>query len=155
MESRSPTRDARHEFNPRDVTIEEFAVNQTATDQTIAPTEETSLGLLVVRYGLGGLMVLGGVVMAAISPAGLGVEGFAMAVGGGLSVILFNVLLRLGLSSEADREDEERARVYFDEHGEWPEEKPRRGRQWVLPAGVVTYEQEQAQLAQQAACRID
>ena len=130
-------------------------MTQTATDQTIAPTEETSLGLLVIRYGLGGLMVLGGVVMAAVSPAGLGVEGFAMAVGGGLSVILFNVLFRLGLSSEADREEEERARVYFDEHGEWPEEKPRRGRQWVLPAGVVTYEMEQAQLAQQAACRVD
>ena len=42
--------------------------------------------------------------------------------------------------------EEEQARVYFDEHGEWPEDKPHEGRQWVLPAGVVTYEQEQARL---------
>jgi hypothetical protein len=102
--------------------------------------------MLIVRYGLGAIMVLGGVVMLIISPAGLGFDGFAMAVGGGLSVVLFNVLFRLGLSSENDREEEARARDYFDEHGEWPEEAPREGRRWTLPAGVVTYEQEQARL---------
>jgi hypothetical protein len=102
--------------------------------------------MLIVRYGLGAVMVIGGVVVLIISPAGLGFDGFAMAVGGGLSVVLFNVLFRLGLSSEADREEEERARDYFDEHGEWPEDKPSQGRRWTLPAGVVTYEQEQARL---------
>jgi hypothetical protein len=61
-------------------------------------------------------------------------------------VVLFNALFRLGLSSEADRDEEEQARVYFDEHGEWPEDKPQEGRLWILPAGVVTYEQEQARL---------
>jgi hypothetical protein len=105
-----------------------------------------SAGMLLVRYGLGGLMVIGGLVMLVISPAGLGIDGFAIAAGGGLSVVLFNALFRLGLSSEADRDEEEQARVYFDEHGEWPEDKPREGRQWILPAGVVTYEQEQARL---------
>jgi hypothetical protein len=97
-------------------------------------------------------MVGGGLVMLIISPAGLGFDGFAMAVGGGLSVILLNVLFRLGLSSEADRAEEEQARAYFDVHGEWPEDTERPGRRWVLPAGVVTYEQEQARLhARQAA----
>ena len=127
-------------------------MTETATNHRIEETEDISLGLLVVRYGLGALMVLGGVVMVIISPAELGLEGFAMAAGGGLSVILLNFLFRLSVSSEADRAAEERARDYFDEHGEWPADEPRRGRQWVLPAGVVTYEQEQAQLrAQQAA----
>jgi hypothetical protein len=107
---------------------------------------DRSAGMFLVRYGLGGLMVIGGVVMLIISPAGLGFDGFGMAVGGGLSVVLFNVLFRLGLSSEADRDEEEQARVYFDEHGEWPEDKPFEGRQWVLPTGAVTYEQEQARL---------
>jgi hypothetical protein len=53
-----------------------------------------------------------------------------------------------GAGRRADRGDRqpERARAYFDVHGEWPEETPREGRRWVLPAGVVTYEQEQAQL---------
>ena len=65
--------------------------------------------------------------MLVVSPAGLGVDGFAMAVGGGLSVLLLNFLFRLGVSSEADREEEEQARMYFDAHGEWPEDKPARG----------------------------
>ena len=122
-------------------------MTQPALQHSTEQPHDTSLGMLIVRYGLGAVMVLGGVVMLIVSPAGLGFDGFAMAVGGGLSVVLFNVLFRLGLSSEADREEEERARVYFDEHGEWPEDKPSQGRQWVLPAGVVTYEQEQARLS--------
>ena len=121
-------------------------MTQPAAPHRTEQPHETSPGMLIVRYGLGALMVSGGVVMLIISPAGLGFDGFAMAVGGGLSVVLFNVLFRLGLSSEADREEEERARTYFDEHGEWPEDKPREGRKWTLPAGVVTYEQEQARL---------
>jgi hypothetical protein len=104
------------------------------------------LGMLIIRYGLGAVMVLGGVAMLIISPAGLGLDGFAMAVGGGLSVVLFNVLFRLGLSSELDREEEEQGRDYCDEHGEWPADRPREARRWTLPAGVVTYEQEQARL---------
>jgi hypothetical protein len=127
----------------------------TMTEATIARTEipdESSPGMLVVRYGLGAVMILGGIVVLIISPASLGIDGFAMAVGGGLSVLLLNLLFRLSVSSEDDRAQEERARAYFDEHGEWPEEEPRQGRKWVLPAGVVTYEMEQEQLkARQAA----
>ena len=32
----------------------------------------------------------------------------------------------------------------------WPEETPSQGRRWTLPAGVVTYEQEQARLRETA-----
>jgi hypothetical protein len=115
-------------------------------DTSIQTASDNSPLMLVVRYGLGAIMIIGGVVMLVISPAGLGVDGFAMAVGGGLSVILINVLFRLGISSESDRAEEEQARAYFDAHGEWPEEKPKTGRRWTLAPGVVTYEQEQAQL---------
>jgi hypothetical protein len=121
----------------------------TMTEATIAHTEtpgDSSPGMLVVRYGFGAVMIFGGIVLLIISPASLGVDGFAMAVGGGLSVLLLNLLFRVSVSSEDDRAQEERARAYFDEHGEWPEDEPRQGRKWVLPAGVVTYEQEQAQL---------
>jgi hypothetical protein len=101
--------------------------------------------MLIVRYGIGAVMVLGGLVMLMISPSGLGVEGFAMAVGGGLSVLLINFLFRLGVERDREREEEERARDYFDEHGVWPDEDDQpHGRKWVLPAGVKTYEQEEA-----------
>ena len=82
-------------------------------------------------------MVLAGLVMLIVDPSGLGVEGFAMAVGGGLSVLLINFLFRLSVSSDREREEEERARAYFDEHGEWPEDPPPKQRKWTLPAGTV------------------
>ena len=122
----------------------------TQPDPQIEEAQPQSVGMLIVRYGLGAVMVIAGIVVLIVSPAGLGFDGFALAVGGGLSVVLFNVLFRLGLASEADREEEERARIYFDEHGEWPEETPSQGRRWTLPAGVVTYEQEQARLRETA-----
>ena len=102
-----------------------------------------SVGLLLLRYGIGAVMVLAGIVMLIVDPAGLGVDGFAMAVGGGLSVLLINFLYRLGVSGDKEREAEERARAYFDEHGEWPEEQERvRGRKWTLAPGVRTLEDE-------------
>ena len=81
-----------------------------------------SAGMLFVRYGIGAVMVMAGVVLLAVNPGGFGVEAFAMAVGGGLSVLLINFLYRLGVSGDKEREAEERARAYFDEHGEWPAE---------------------------------
>jgi hypothetical protein len=36
--------------------------------------------------------------------------------------VLANLFLRLGLSSERDREHEESARDYFARHGRWPDE---------------------------------
>lgn len=116
------------------------------SDSTLPRSSETAnrapawgdIGMLVLRYGIGIAMVLGGVVVLITSPAGLGVDGFAMAAGGGLSVLLINFMYRLSVSSERDRLEEERARQYFDEHGEWPEEEERTpGRKWTLPAGAV------------------
>lgn len=101
------------------------------------------IGMIVVRYGIGAVMVIAGVVMLIVSPAGLGVDGFALAVGGGASVLLINFLFRLGVSSDEERAREEEARRYFDEHGVWPdEEEAPRAREWRLAPGVVTAEEE-------------
>jgi hypothetical protein len=106
--------------------------------------------MLIIRYGIGAVMVIGGLVLLIVSPSGLGVEGFAMAVGGGLSVLLINFLFRLGVEGDREREQEQQARDYFDEHGVWPDEdEERRGRKWALPAGVKTYEEEQAEKERQ------
>lgn len=92
--------------------------------------------MFVVRYGIGAVMVIAGIVVLIAVP-GTGVDGFAMAVGGGLSVLLINGLFRLGVQSDEERAREEEARRYFDEHGEWPEDPPPKQRQWTLPAGTV------------------
>jgi len=116
------------------------------------PAPKRPIGLLLLRYGIGGVMVLAGIVMLIVDPSGLGVDGFAMAAGGGLSVLLINFLYRLGVSGDREREEEERARVYFDEHGEWPEEQVKvRERKWRLAPGVQTLEDEETRRRQPGA----
>ncbi len=53
---------------------------------------------------------------------------------------MITALFRLGVSGEQDRAREEEARRYFDEHGERPEDPPQKQRQWTLPVGVVSPE---------------
>jgi hypothetical protein len=97
--------------------------------------------MFVVRYGIGGAMVIGGIVLLIAVP-GTGVDGFAMAVGGGLAVVLLNLLFRMGVSGDQERVREQEARDHFDEHGEWPDDPPPKQRRWTLPAGVVMPEDE-------------
>jgi hypothetical protein len=78
-----------------------------------------------------------------VAVPGTGVDGFAMAVGGGLAVLLINLLFRLGVSGDLERQREEEARRYFDEHGEWPEDPKPKSRTWTLPAGVALPEDEE------------
>jgi hypothetical protein len=113
---------------------------QTGTKSAV---RRPSIGLLVVRYGIGAVMVIAGIALLLAVP-GTGVDGFAMAVGGGLAVLLINVLFRMGVSGDEERAREEQARVYFDENGVWPDDPPPKQRQWRQPAGVVTPEQERA-----------
>jgi membrane protein required for beta-lactamase induction len=40
----------------------------------------------------------------------------------GLSVWLLNLMFRLSVQSNKERDQEERAREYFDVHGRWPDE---------------------------------
>ena len=96
----------------------------------------SSVGLFIVRYGIGAVMVIAGIVLLIAVP-GTGVDGFAMAVCGGLAVLMLNMLFRLRVSGDEERACEEQARLCFDEHGEWPEEPPPKERRWTLPAGVV------------------
>ena len=51
-------------------------------------------------------------------------EGAAHIVGAGLAIWLLNLLIRIGISGERDRDAEDEARAFFDEHGYWPDEAP-------------------------------
>lgn len=78
------------------------------------------LGLLFVRYGIPLAMAIGGIVCLVIggSAAGAGV----VLVGSAGMVLLINVLFRLSLVSNRERDDEERAREQFERSGHWPDE---------------------------------
>ncbi|MFL5859903.1 MAG: hypothetical protein ACJ780_03865 [Solirubrobacteraceae bacterium] len=82
-----------------------------------------AVGLFAVRYGIGGTVVLAGVVVLVVVGGDLGMYGCASALGAGLSVMLLNVLYRIGVTGDRDREREEDARRYFDQHGLWPDDE--------------------------------
>ncbi len=98
-----------------------------------------------VRYGIPGLLVLAGVVCLFAAPAGSRAEGFALFTGAGLSVLLLNVLFRIGLSGDAERDREDEARAHFAEHGSWPDEERPAARAWRVPENIATPESEEAE----------
>ena len=75
-----------------------------------------------VRYVLPAVLCVAGVVLLVAFPGTIGVEGFAMCVGAGLSVLLLNVLFRAGATGDEERAREDEAREYFARHGRWPDE---------------------------------
>jgi hypothetical protein len=87
-----------------------------------SPSGARSGALALARYGAPTLLVLLGVISLAVNLGGFGVEGFGLFVGAGLSILLLNVLFRLGVQSDADRDREEAARAFYAEHGRWPDE---------------------------------
>lgn len=78
--------------------------------------------LTAVRYVIPAALAVAGVAILA-SGGDAGLEGGAMFIGAGMSVLLLNVLYRMGASGDRDREDEDEARRYFDAHGRWPDEE--------------------------------
>jgi hypothetical protein len=76
--------------------------------------------MVLVRYVLPGAVVLAGIVVMALgSEAEL--EGGAGIVSAGIAIFFINWLFRAGATGERQREDEDRARDYFDRHGRWPD----------------------------------
>ena len=77
------------------------------------------LALKVVRYGIPlALFVTGGVV--ALTSGTVGLTAGAMFISAATAVLLLNVLYRIGVEGDKERDREEEARRYFDEHGRWP-----------------------------------
>ena len=78
--------------------------------------------MILVRYVLPAVIVLAGVAALIFSDTLTGLEGLAMGIGVAASVLLLNVLYRVGVKGDLERDDEEAARVFYDEHGRWPDE---------------------------------
>lgn len=76
-----------------------------------------------VRTWLPVTIIAAGVVVAAATGfSEPGLEGGALMVSAGLSVWLINLLYRIGVRGDRERDVEDRARAYFAEHGHWPDE---------------------------------
>jgi hypothetical protein len=78
-----------------------------------------------IRLWLPAIIVLAGlVVIIARGGDETSLEGGGAIIGAGLSVLLLNVLHRIGVSGDAERGEEDEARDFFDVHGYWPGEGP-------------------------------
>jgi hypothetical protein len=84
-----------------------------------------SVLLNVVRYGVPAAIFLAGMIVAAVGGR-IGITAGAMFISAATAVLLLNLLYRLGVQGDREREREDRARAHFDEHGHWPGESPRR-----------------------------
>jgi hypothetical protein len=80
--------------------------------------------MFTVRYLLPlGIFLLGVALLVADGGGTTGLEGFFMATGAALSVLLLNWLFRLGAQGDRERADEEAAREHFARHGRWPDDE--------------------------------
>jgi hypothetical protein len=84
-----------------------------------------SLLLNVVRYVIPGVILLVGIIISATA-GHAGITAGALFISAATAVLLFNVLWRMGVEGNKDRDREEEAREYFDAHGYWPDEAPQR-----------------------------
>jgi hypothetical protein len=70
------------------------------------------------------IMVAGVVAIVASGGSEAGWEGGVAIIAAGASVWLLNVIFRVGVSGERDRDAEDAARDFYAEHGYWPDEAP-------------------------------
>ncbi len=80
--------------------------------------------MVSVRYLLPlGIFLLGCALLVIDGGGTTGWEGFSMATGAALSVLLLNWLFRLGAAGDRERQDEEAAREHLARTGRWPDEE--------------------------------
>jgi uncharacterized membrane protein YoaK (UPF0700 family) len=76
------------------------------------------MALAAIRYGIPLVLFIAGVVVGATTGSFAAAALFFSAAS---AVLLLNVLYRIGVEGDKDRDREDRARAYFDEHGRWPD----------------------------------
>ena len=74
-----------------------------------------------VRYGIPLALLIVGVVVSATA-GGVGIAAGALFFSAASAVLLLNVLYRIGVQGDRERDTEQEARDFFDEHGRWPDE---------------------------------
>jgi drug/metabolite transporter (DMT)-like permease len=77
--------------------------------------------MALVRFWLPAAIGIAGVILVVVGD-GAGRGAGIVLIGAALLVVLANVLMRIGLQSEQDREREQANRRYFSRHGRWPDD---------------------------------
>jgi hypothetical protein len=79
--------------------------------------------LLAIRYGIPLVLLIAGVVVSSTA-GGVGLAAGALFISSATAVLLLNVLYRIGVEGDKERDTEQDARDFFDKHGHWPDEPP-------------------------------
>jgi hypothetical protein len=91
---------------------------------TMEPPNRSPL-MLFLRYWLPGLICAVGMIWGVARGFDeLGLEIAVLLVAAGSSLWLMNILMRVGIAGDKERDAEDEAREYFDRHGRWPDEEP-------------------------------
>jgi uncharacterized membrane protein YoaK (UPF0700 family) len=77
------------------------------------------MALHAIRYGLPLAILIAGIVV--VATLGGGFAAFALFFSAATAILLLNLLFRIGVEGDKERDREEAARAYFDEHGRWPD----------------------------------
>jgi hypothetical protein len=78
------------------------------------------MGIHAIRYGIPLVLLIVGTIVTATA-GHVGVAAGALFFSAAGAVLLLNVLHRIGVEGDRERDREEEARVYFDKHGHWPD----------------------------------
>jgi hypothetical protein len=77
--------------------------------------------LNAVRYGIPLVLLIVGIVVTATAGR-VGLAAGALFISAASAVLLLNLLYRIGVEGDKERDTEQGARDFFDEHGHWPDE---------------------------------
>jgi hypothetical protein len=79
------------------------------------------MALHAIRYGIPLALFVAGAIVSATA-GGVGLAAGALFFSAASAVLLLNVLHRMGVEGDKERDTEQAARDFFDEHGRWPDE---------------------------------
>jgi hypothetical protein len=78
------------------------------------------MALYAIRYGIPLVLFVAGAIVTATA-GNVGLAAGALFFSAATAILLLNVLYRMGVEGDKERDREEAARRYFDEHGRWPD----------------------------------
>jgi hypothetical protein len=79
------------------------------------------MALAAIRYGIPAVLFIAGTIITATA-GGVGIAAGALFFSAASAILLLNVLYRIGVEGDKERDTEESAREFFDTHGRWPDE---------------------------------
>jgi len=77
--------------------------------------------LSAIRFGIPAVLFIAGAFVTGTA-GGVGLAAGALFFSAASAILLLNVLYRIGVEGDKERDTEESAREFFDKHGRWPDE---------------------------------